>query len=245
MLKTLLIAFAIISYSANANIAQKLVDKSHDARGGAEAIKSIKNWDIKGVSVNVMQNSSDNFELKFQDNSFYAKQAVNGSDNLFVYNGKEGWYLAPMMQVNELSPLPAEMVEQVRASFENQILNSLKGLLIDSKEKGLEYGFLGKEDLDGEKVSKISVKNPKEPDTEGTSIACYISTKDNFVKKFSITSAQGSFDYIFKEYTKFGNFTFPKLIEIAMNSNVVAKIQINELNVAPKFDATTFAKPKM
>jgi len=65
--------------------------------------------------------------LKFQDNSFYAKQAVNGSDNLFVYNGKEGWYLAPMMQVNELSPIPAEMGEQVRASFEKQRLNSIKG----------------------------------------------------------------------------------------------------------------------
>jgi hypothetical protein len=245
MLKTLLIAFAILSYSANANIAQKLVDKSHEARGGADAIKAITSWDIKGISVNMMQNSNDNFELKFEGKSFYAKQAVNGSDNIFVYNGTEGWYLAPMMQVNELSPLPAQMVDQVRGSFENQILNTLKGLLIESEEKGLVYGFLGKEDLDGEQVSKISVKDPNEPEEGSAGVTCYISSKDNFMKKFSVASPQANIDYVFKEYTKFGTFTFPKLIEISMNSNVVAQIKITDLNVAPKFDATTFAKPKM
>ncbi len=245
MLKTILIAIAMFTVSANANIAEKIIEKYNDARGGLEAINGIQNWHLEGESSNPMTGSNDEVSFKFQgENSFCVKQNLNGQDHIFVHNGTEGWMIAPAMQIAELSPLNDPMLTSIKQSF-NQQLGMVKGLFSNYKEKGLKVEFKGKEDLDGKKVNRVQIIDPNQPEDAGQNIFVLFDATDNLLKKVIITSEQGNIDIIISDYKKIGNFTFAHSVEQVMNGQSMSKLTFTKIDVNPKFDASTFAKPKM
>lgn len=245
MLKNIILLIAIFSYTATANIAERLVEKSLNARGGEEAIKKLENWDILASSVNPSSGQSDDFILKFKgENAFYVEQNVNGNQNLFLSDGTNAWYKAPMLQVMELTPLEEPILSQFKQSFKQQI-NLIKGVLIGLKDKGLEVSFQGKEEYNGENVNKIKIINPAIPDSlNNQDYFVFISDKDNLVKKINISTTQGSFDIILSDYKKVSNFKFPHSIEQFQNGVSTAKMLVKKLDINPQFDEKTFIKPE-
>lgn len=238
MLKILLIAIAMISYTGfSQGIADKIITKANDARGGEEALKNIENWDIDMTITNKMAGVSNNLKLKFKgDEAFYVEQG----ENKFMHNGTEGWYIAPQNQVTEYAPLEEPILSQVKQQFIQQ-LTSLQGILVGLKDNGLECGFLGKEELDGEKVNKLSIKGADIPEEQ--EFAVLIGANDNLVKKLDISSPQGKSEIHYKDYIKVGKFQFPQVIENKQNGQTAIEIKINKIAVNQEFAPKTFDKP--
>lgn len=245
MLKTLLIALTLFTVTANANIAEKIIEKYNDARGGWDEIQKIESWHLVGESTNPMTGSNDVVSFKFRgEDAFCVEQKLNDMQHVFVHNGTEGWFIAPAMQVAELTELAEPMLTSFKQSFSQQLV-MVKGLFGNYKEKGLKVEFKGKEDLNGEQVNKIEIIDPNVPEDAGQNIYILFSTKDNLLKKVIITSEQGNIDIVVSEYKKVGNFTFAHSIEQIMNGQSLSKLTFTKIDINPKFDATTFAKPKI
>lgn len=243
MLKLAGVLLILFAYTSNANIAEGIVDSYLKAIGGKEKIEAVKNWELLIAQTSSMTNSTEDVVMKFKgDDAFYVQQKMQGKNNVFVYDGKKGWAIAPMMNMNDVTEIPAEMLPSLKASFE-QTFKMVKGVFLDYKENGIKVDFLGKEKLGDVSVNKISISDPN--DKEGLQkMFAYFDSKTKLISKILIETAQVKTAFIFKNFKEKDGLKHPQIIEIEMNGTVMAKLEVKSLNTNPKFDANTFAKPK-
>ncbi len=244
MLKLTAVLLVIFAYTSSANLAEGIVEKYLTAIGGKEKINAVKGWEIKISQWNAMTKATEDVLMKFQgDDAFYVSQKMQGKDNIFVSDGKKSWGISPMLQMNEVSEIPAEVLPSLKASFE-QTFRLIKGLFLDYKEKGIKVEFLGKEDLNGKSVNKIKISDPEDKDNVQKMFA-YFDNTTKLISKVNIETPQGNMAFVFKSFKNDKDATYPDNIDIEMNGNVMATLNVKYVKVNPKFDASTFAKPKV
>lgn len=244
MLKMFSVLFLLFAYSSQANLAEGIINKYFVAIGGAENINAIENMELKATSWSPMTNSEDEVTMKFKgEKAFYVEQMLQGKNHIFVHDGTSGWALAPMMQMNELTQMPAEMVPNLKAQFD-QVIRLVKGVFVNYQEKGLTLEFLGKEEDGGKTLNKISIKDPADTQNAQQMFA-FFDKSTNLISKIEIVTSQGTVKILFKDFKKYGNTTHPTMVETIMNGQTISKLTVKNFNTSPKFDANTFAKPKL
>jgi len=243
MLKLFSILFILFAYSSQANLAEGIINKYFTSIGGIENIKAIDNIQLNATLWSLMTNSEDNLIIKFKgENAFYAEQVIQGKNLIFVHDGKNGWASDPSNQMNELTQMPAEMVPNLKAQFE-QVIRLVKGVFVNYQEKGLTLEFLGKEEDGGKTLNKISIKDPADTQNAQQMFA-FFDKSTNLISKIEIVTSQGTVKILFKDYKKYGNTIHPTTVETIMNGQTISKLTVKNFNTNPKFDANTFAKPK-
>lgn len=242
MLKLTAILLLVVVYSSQANLAEGILEKYLKVIG-SEQLKSKENWLITADAWNAMTNSTDELIMKFKgENAFYVKQSLGGKDNIFTYDGTTAWGLAPMMQMNDVTEVPANMLPMLKGQFD-QTFRLVKGLFLDYKTRNLNIEFLGKEEVDGKTYNKLKISDPQDKNNT-QSIFAYFDKSTNLISKMEISPGQMSSSILFKEFKKFGDTMHPSVIEVYQNNQLMTKLTVTKIDTNPKFDANTFAKPK-
>ncbi len=135
----------------------EIISKNLKSRGGIEKLRRIKTLMIKGKIVN------QSMEMPFvlwtkKPNMVRTEITIQKNKMIQAYDGKNAWWVMPLLNINEPQPMPEDYAKQVK---EQQDYDSP---FLDYKKKGYKIEFLGKDNLEGTGVYKLKLtkKNGKE-----------------------------------------------------------------------------------
>jgi len=155
---TVILAIGVASFSVAAENEQKaptldeLVAKNVDAKGGAQALKSLQSLKLSGkLIVNEGQLQLGYSETKKRPDAVRSEFALQGMTAVQAYDGKEGWRISPFQGRKDPEKMSADDVKALMEEAE------IDGPLVDWKNKGSTIEYLGREDVDGTSAYKIKV----------------------------------------------------------------------------------------
>jgi hypothetical protein len=156
---TVVLAIGVASFSAAAeNQDQKaptlddLVAKNVEAKGGAQALKSLQSLKLTGkLIVNEGQLQLGYSETKKRPDAVRSEFALQGMTAVQAYDGKDGWRISPFQGRKDPEKMSADDVRPLMEEAE------IDGPLVDWKSKGSTLEYLGREDVDGTSAYKIKV----------------------------------------------------------------------------------------
>lgn len=130
----------------------ELVAKNLEAKGGADALKSLQSVKLTGkVLVNEGQFELAYSQTKKRPSSVRTETSVQGLTAVQAYDGEEGWKISPFGGRKD----PEKMSEDdTKGLIEDA---ELDGPLVNWKEKGSAVEYLGTEDVDGTEAHKLKV----------------------------------------------------------------------------------------
>ncbi|CAN5612788.1 hypothetical protein BH18VER1_BH18VER1_21740 [soil metagenome] len=130
----------------------ELVAKNLEAKGGADALKSLQSVKLTGkVLVNEGQFELAYSQTKKRPSSVRTEASVQGLTEVQAYDGEEGWKISPFGGRKD----PEKMSEDdTKGLIEDA---ELDGPLVNWKEKGSAVEYLGTEDVDGTEAHKLKV----------------------------------------------------------------------------------------
>ncbi len=155
---TVVFAIGVASFSVAAENEQKapaldeLVAKNVEAKGGAQALKSLQSLKLSGkLIVNEGQLQLGYSETKKRPDAVRSEFALQGMTAVQAYDGKEGWRISPFQGRKDPEKMSADDVKALMEEAE------IDGPLVDWKNKGSTIEYLGREDVDGTSAYKIKV----------------------------------------------------------------------------------------
>lgn len=150
-----LLVLALLSPGfTRADMAQEVIDKNLEARGGAERLKAVESL---RAECTVMMGGSEApcvFEWK-RPNKVRMEYTVNGQKAIQAFDGESGWAWIPFM--GRKSPTPV-------TESENRALKETSyfwGPLLDWEERGYQVAYAGQEEVDGVNCDKLMVTSPE------------------------------------------------------------------------------------
>lgn len=149
------IGVALLSAAAETEKApalDELVAKNIEAKGGANALKSLQSLKRTGkVLVNQGQVQFDYVETKKRPFQVREDATLQGMTAVQACDGKEGWQISPFSGRKDPERLSADDIKPLLEDAE------IDGPLVNWKEKGSTIEYLGREDVDGTSAHKIKV----------------------------------------------------------------------------------------
>lgn len=131
----------------------ELVDKNIAAKGGAEAIQSLKAVRVAGrMLVNSGQIELSYVQTKKRPDSVRVEATLQGLTLVQAYDGAQGWQISPFSGRKDPEKMSADDIKSLVEDAD------IAGPLVDWKAKGSEVEYLGLEDVDGTMAHKLRVK---------------------------------------------------------------------------------------
>ena len=142
-----LVAPTLSAQEPKAPTVNELVSKNVEAKGGAEALKSLASVKLTGkMLVNGGQFELAYSQTKKRPGEVRTEATVQGLTMVQAYDGKEGWKISPFQGRKD----PEKMAPDDTKSL-------VDGPLVDWQEKGSTVEYLGTEDVDGTQAHKLKV----------------------------------------------------------------------------------------
>jgi hypothetical protein len=131
---------------------EELVAKNVEAKGGANALRSLQSLKLTGkLIVNQGQVQLGFVETKKRPGQVREDATLQGMTAVQVCDGKEGWQISPFQGRKDPEKLSADDLKPLMEDAE------IDGPLVDWKEKGSTIEYVGREDVDGTLAYKIKV----------------------------------------------------------------------------------------
>lgn len=135
------------------HMAEEVIEKHLEARGGIERIKAIES--LRAECIIMMGGSEAPGVLEWKrPNKMRMEFTVNGQTAIQAFDGEKGWAYIPFMGRPKPTPLTPD---------ENRALKETSyfwGPLLDWEERGYMVEYAGQEDVDGANCHKIMVTSP-------------------------------------------------------------------------------------
>lgn len=152
----LLLAVALLfsSPGAHALTAEELVAKNLAARGGAERLKAVQTmrWTGKArAGGGLFATEFDYRGVAKRPGRTRSSFSIQGFDNIYAYDGREGWKIEPGGGRKDPERLSADDTKTLVESAD------FEGWLVDYKAKGHKVEYLGTEDVDGTEAHKLKL----------------------------------------------------------------------------------------
>ncbi len=237
-----LLALALTSPGiAFADMAQEVIQKNLEARGGIERIKAVESLRAQCIVAMGGSEAPCVFEWK-RPNKVRMEFTVNGQKAIQAFDGETGWAHIPFMG----RPTPtAVSPEENRAMKETSYY---WGPLLDWEERGYLVAYSGQEDVDGVNCHKLMVTSPA-----GDITYLYIDDVYHLqVKEVQYREAQGQDVYVtltIGDYREIDGVFIPFAVKQKIKSTVVESgitFEDVELNVEiadDRFTLPTSSKP--
>ena len=139
---------------AHALTADELVAKNLAARGGAERLKAVQTVRWTGTA----RAGGGIFATEFayaavakRPGRTRSSFSIQGFDNIYAYDGREGWKIEPGSGRKDAERLSADDTKTLVESAD------FEGWLVDYKAKGHKVEYLGTEDVDGTDAHKLKL----------------------------------------------------------------------------------------
>jgi hypothetical protein len=130
----------------------ELVAKNIEAKGGADALKSLQSVKLTGkMLVNEGQFQLAYSQTKKQPGEVRTEATVQGMTMVQAFDGKEGWKIAPFQGRKDPEKMSPDDTKSLVEDAE------IAGPLVDWQEKGSNVEYLGTEDIDGTQAHKLKV----------------------------------------------------------------------------------------
>ena len=146
------IAPATDAQEQKAPTVNELVAKNVEAKGGAEALKSLNSVKLTGkLLVNGGRFEMAYAQTKKRPGEVRTEATVQGLTMVQAYDGKEGWKIAPFQGRKDPEKMAPDDTKSLIEDAE------VDGPLVDWQEKGSTVEYLGTEDVDGTQAHKLKV----------------------------------------------------------------------------------------
>src|SRR5437773_11984910 len=130
----------------------QLVSKNIEAKGGADALKTLQSLRLSGkMLVQQGQLQLAYLQTKKRPGEVRTEGTIQGMTQIEAYDGKEGWKVSPFLGRKDPERMSAD---DVKALIED---SEIDGPLVDWKAKGSTVEYLGREDVDGTDAHKLKV----------------------------------------------------------------------------------------
>jgi hypothetical protein len=148
MIAPVVFALGCLAAPAPAQIADELVAKNIEAKGGVEKIKAIRTLRTRGrrdhgsftAQVGQEQKRPDKLRTTF---------TVQGMTAIQAYDGRTGWQISPFQGRKDAELLGED---DLRDLVED---SDIDGPLVDYKQKGHTVEYLGRDTVDGDDVFRL------------------------------------------------------------------------------------------
>jgi len=147
-----LMAPAVFAQGKNAPTVDELVSKNIEAKGGADALRTLQSLRLTGkLLVNQGQIELAYVQMKKRPGEVRTEGTLQGMTQIEAYDGKEGWKISPFQGRKDPEKMSADDVKSLMEDAE------IDGPLVDWKAKGSVVDYLGTEDVDGTPAYKVKV----------------------------------------------------------------------------------------
>ncbi len=220
---------------ATAQTADEILDKSIQARGGADKLNNLKSLRMEGtLSVSGMDIPTKSVIV--HKRGMRNELEVMGQSIVMAIDGDKGWMINPMAGGNAPMALPED---QLKASLSQLDLSGITNY----KAAGTTAELLGKETVDGTEVYKVKMVTK-----DGPTMTHSIDTKNfNIIKtliKVNVSGQDTEVETKMSNYKVFEGISFPTTTEITNPQAGVITTTITKVEVNPKVDESIFAMPK-
>lgn len=228
----LAILLLTVLHQAEAQNLNEVLDKHFKAVGQDKLLeKEVQSFDmtIEQMGMKIPMN----MKLKRPD-KFRMEMEVQGQKMITVYNGEQGWMIAPW-----IGQMPQELTgADLKQAMEQ---GNFDGELYNYAERGYDASLIGKVNIDGKPMFNVQLTG------EDASVKnYYIDADDYLVKRIKSTiKNQGQSvdtEVQITEYKKIDGITVPARME-TKNPMGNASIVFNEVTFDEKLEDSLFNKP--
>jgi hypothetical protein len=129
-----------------------LVAKNTEAKGGAEALRSVQTLRLQGkMIVNQGRLQLVYLQYKKRPGETRAEFSLQGMTQVVAFDGTQGWKISPFGGRKDPEKMSADDTKSLMEDAE------IEGPLVDWKAKGSTVEYLGTEDVDGTAAHKLKV----------------------------------------------------------------------------------------
>jgi hypothetical protein len=221
--------------------AAQIVAKNVAARGGLEAWRRIQTmvWVGRVESPNAPTPSMPFVLQQKRPNKTRFEITVNNQRSLRVFDGAQGWKLAPTHEGRpDLQPFTAQELKFAREA------QGIDGPLIDCQAKGITVALEGVEKVEGRKAYRLIVRLPS-----GESHHAWIDAKTFLDVKYDRTSynsagVPAAVAVFYRDYKTVEGLQIPAVIETGAGPDKATdKLVIEKLALNPPLADGIFARP--
>ena len=211
----------------------EIVNKYVDAIGGKDKIQQIKTMYMESTN-QVMGNEGPSTITIVNGVGFKVVTEVNGQSFIQVITDKGGWQLNPYAGATTPTPMPDDMVKQMKSKLD------VSGPLFNYAAKGNKVEMQGKDGND----YKLKVTS-----SDSTESTVYIDATTYYMTKL-VTSASmmGQTMEVTSTFSDFKKgdlgLVFPYAIEISYGGQFNITSTVKKLEVNKTIDPAIFAMPK-
>jgi hypothetical protein len=238
LLASSLIAPALNAQELKSFTVDALVAKNIEAKGGADALRAVKSFQVKGkMIVNQGQIEFAYTQTKKRPGAVRTEATLQGMSLVQAYDGAEGWRISPFGGRKD----PEKMsVDDAKSLVEDA---EIDGPLVDWQAKGSTVEYLGPEDVDGTLAHKLKVVR------KNGDVSYVYLDPDYFLEIRIVTQrleqgAQVEVETDLGDYEKIGDVFFPFSIEAGpKGSTDKQKIILEKAEVNVPVDDAVFKFP--
>lgn len=238
-MKNLIISFAMVVILASLSFTQTVDEilEQHFAVIGQEKLLNTNTFITKGK---IMQAQ---FEIPFtsyhkRPMMFKSEAEFQGMKMSSAFDGKNGWYLNPMMGSSDPMPMTEEQTEQLKSQADYD------GMLYNYKEKGYTVEFTGKETVDD--IEAYVLKLTK----QNGDVINYFIDAENYVllkskNKTKIQDVETETEIIYSNYKEVDGMLIPYSIETMANGKTIMNMVYEEITFGVDIPDSVFQMPEV
>ncbi len=237
LVMVLLISLSVLLTSglASAMDAKEIVEKSIEASGGLENLRSVETTSIKGKAL------ASGMEFPFimysaRPNFLKLEVEIMGTQMVQAYDGEKGWTINPMAGITAA----AEMSGLENKGFALQ--SDMDGFLVDYEKKGYTIEYVGEDDVEGTPVYHLKV------DTNDDVVIDMYFDQEYFLNIKTTTAITfeenvSESDSYTSDFQEVDGVVGPRSIETRVGETIVSQIVIESVEFNVEIDESIFEMP--
>ena len=204
----------------------------------AEKLKDFKTFKFIFSNHNHMDTVVEKGMMIFDQEKYYVKQTVQGKDGIFSYNGTNGWFVAPFLNVDSITRMTPQMVKYFDAQFRQQ-LSYMKGIFYGYKKDGIVVDFEKDTTIEGNKVHMLKLTTPNAV----TQVKVFVGVNKKLIHGMDIANSQGLTQLRFDDYKTINGMKFLTKIRTIMGGQHISTFQFDEILINEEIPLSQFDTP--
>jgi len=228
-----------VPLAATAQMAEEIVKKALDARGGVDKLKAVQSERITG-RISFSQGVEGTFvvELK-RPLKMHVEITIEEQKVIRVYDGKSsGWTINPFAGTKDVQPLSSEDLKNISEE------SDFDGPLIDYKSKGNQIELAGKEKLDEQPVYRLQLTNKN-----GDVRLYFFDASSYLLLKWEGNRKSGDQDLpwesFFSDFHDVQGLKYPfRIDQGSPGTEIKQTLTTEKMEIDPQIDDSHFTKPQ-
>lgn len=235
-LGVIVLSLIIFTGLVGAQTADEIIEKSIEAKGGAQALKALKS--VKSTGKYLMMGMEIPFNIfQMRPNYIRTEGEVQAQKFIQAYDGKTAWWINPFAGVMTAAEMPEAAAKEVVNS------SDFDGHLFEYKTKGHAVELIGTEDVEGAETYKIKAT------LQNGDVYYYFFDTEYFLdikvtSKTMMGETEVEAESYLSDYKEVGGLIMPHSIETKVGGATVNHVLIETVELNMEMAEEMFLMPK-